>query len=279
MNETRAEFYLSLARAFLVPDDRMYAGVKDYLADDLSEMASELGYPIAEPIERLRAVAAELTGALELLQTYSALFVQPPRKVPINAALYLDGAILGRSVDAMERVYLNHGMERAEAFRDTADHLGLQLEFLAYLFAGAARDPTHGDAIVEDTRAFIREFMLSWVPMFARRVRDATAELGCPDVYRHLSAILEGALQADAGEIPDDLWQLMDPARAQAAAPAQRAMATCTRCGADIAPAGRVRRVRKLLEKEGIDVSHLELCVACRGGAGIAQSLSARTMV
>jgi len=256
----RADFYLCLSRAFLPPGEESFNAMKDLLADDLEEIASDVDYPIADSLAELRTVMGRVADPLALLQAYSGLFLQPPRQVPINASLYLDGAIMGRSTDAMERIYRNHGMQKAEGFRDLPDHLALLLEFIAYLF-----DKAHDQADAEDARAFIREFLLSWVPVFVRQLEKATGELGHPPVYLHLARVLRAALIHDAGEIPEDLWRIIDPDRFRGEVEKERAMALCRDCGAPIAPAGRMRRVKRVLEKEGIDTTHLDLCLNCRG--------------
>jgi uncharacterized protein with PIN domain len=87
-----------------------------------------------------------------------------------------------------------------------------------------------------------------------------------PPIYLRLVELLEAALVADAGELSAELQQVLSP---QAPDEIQREdskdMAKCVDCGADIAPAARIRRVKKVLEKEGIDTSHLDRCPKCRG--------------
>lgn len=49
---------------------------------------------------------------------------------------------------------------------DPSDHLALQLQFLAHLFA-----PERGDTLAEAAR-FMDEHLLRWLPLFARRVAE-----------------------------------------------------------------------------------------------------------
>ncbi len=190
--------------------------------------------------------------------------MQPPRVVPINAALYLDGSIMGRSVDLLEHTLREHGMERADEFRDTPDHLALLLEALGTLYAqaAAAPDAPRGE---DEARSFLRTFLLSWVPVFVRRLDKAVREKELSSAYLHLARALQAALIHDAGKISDELWEVIDPQRAALAEAKRREMARCRECGAEIAPAGRLRRVKKVLAREGMDLSHLDLCLDCRG--------------
>jgi len=262
--QARAELYLGFARAFLPPsEDATFRALRDLLPDDLAITAAEAGHPITAHALALAHALAQVPDALALLQIYSGLFIQPPREVPLNAALYLDGAVMGRSVDRIERVLATHGIERAEAFRDTPDHLSLLLEALGCLYARAAAPASAQRE--EEPRAFLRAFLLSWVPLFVRQLENAVRERGSSAVYLHLARALQAALIHDAGEIPDALWEVIDPRRAALAEAGRKEMARCRACGAEIAPAGRLRRVKRLLAKEGMDVSHLDLCFDCRG--------------
>lgn len=264
---SRAEFYLVLAQAFMPPES-VTAGeaMKSCLADDLEQIAAEAGYALDPQITALRRALGRVESPLTLLQDYSGLFLQPPREVQINASLYLDGAVMGRSVDRLEAAYRTLGLERAECFRDLPDHLSVVLEFLALLHARAAQgaEAQQGDEI----GTFVRDFLLCWVPHFARAIERAVLEKGHSPVYLHLARVLQEALVRDAGEITDELWRVIAPERFAGASKREREMLCCRECGAEIAPAARVRRVKKVLEKEGIDTGHLDLCMNCRGSPG-----------
>lgn len=263
--EARAELYLGFARAFLPPaNDAMFRALRDLLPGDLALVAAQAGHPIESHALAFGEALAQLPDALRLAQLYSGLFVQPPRAVPINAALYLDGAVMGRSVDRLERALAEQGMTRADAFRDTPDHLALLLEALGTLYARAAAAP---DALrgENEARWFLRTFLLSWVPLFVRQLEKAAREREFSPAYLYLARALQAALIHDAGEIPEALWEVIDPRRAALAEAKRKEMARCRECGGEIAPAGRLRRVKKVLAREGMDVSHLDLCFDCRG--------------
>ena len=265
-NADRSAFYLTMSRAFLAPQSsEVFEGFRDVLVDDLSDYGSLLGYPIEDRAGCLKRVIESVGGHEQLLQLYSALFLQPPRLAYLNASLHLDGAILGRSADAIERAYARHGLGRAERFGDLPDHLSLQLEFVAFLYGRAAEEPTAEQALVAEAQDFIRSLVLAWTPMLGRQLQASVMEHELHPLYLHLIGILHEALMVDAGEIPEALWAVIDPERAAVRKAQQREMVHCRECGVAIAPAGRVRRVKKVLEREGIDASHLDLCIDCRG--------------
>lgn len=265
-NTERSAFYLTLSRAFTTPQTpAAFEGFRCALAQDLSEYGRVLAYPIEDAAGFLQRSVESVGSAEELLQIYSALFLQPPRRAHLNASLHLDGALLGRSADACERAYAQHGLGRAEDFRELPDHLSLQLEFLAFLYGQAAQEPAAAGALVAEAQSFIRALVLAWVPMLARQLREAVIENGLHPLYVHLVGILQDALTVDAGEMSEELWSVIDPERAAARRAQEREMVHCRECGVAIAPAGRVRRVRKVLGQQGIDASHLDLCFDCRG--------------
>lgn len=190
----RAEFYLCLARAFLAPrEETAFRALADFLADDLGDLGERLGYPIAQPLDDFRAAMAAVPDRLTLLQAYSGLFLTPPAPVHINAGFYLDGAIMGASVAALEQRYRRAGVERAERMRDLSDHVSAQLEFAAYLYAleagGAPANPAE----------FLRAFVSRWLPVFCADLEKAAAAIGTAAApYRHAARILETAVQTDA---------------------------------------------------------------------------------
>ena len=267
----KAEFYLTLSRAFLPPThaDSHDAFVR-VLPGELREIARQAGYSVELGIAGYAAAAANIRDQLQLLQTYSGLFLMPPREVQLHVSVYLDGTILGGSSDGIMKCYAAQGLGRSDNFHDLPDHISVVLEFLALLFAKAAESDGYPQAdLLNDAGEFNRNYLLSWVPIMRRqlaRTLSECADRGHSPIYLHLAAILQDALVTDAGELTPMLKRVLDPeALAKTHNEVSREMARCRECGADIAPAGRVRRVRKVLEKEGLDTSHLDLCPKCRG--------------
>lgn len=198
----RAEFYLCLSRAFLAPrDPAVCRGLREALADDLEGLAANLGYDLAAPLADYRAAIAAVPDDLALLQVYSGLFLAPPREVQINTATYLDGALNGGSVAALEALYRAAGVERSDGFRDLADHLAVQLEFAAVLYARQAAALTAGGHAALPTSAaeFLYQYPGRWLPRFLADLERVDREQMRPDnPYLPLARMLAAAVAADA---------------------------------------------------------------------------------
>ncbi|HXF65195.1 MAG TPA: molecular chaperone TorD family protein [Burkholderiales bacterium] len=191
----RAAFYLCLSRAFLPPPGRAArAALGGLLAEDLEELAGGLGYPCAAELRALRAALAEVPGPLALLRCYSELFLVPPAPVPLNAGLYLDGAVMGPFTAEVEARYAGAGLARSERFRDLPDHVALQLEFVAYLCACEAQ-AGEGPA---RSREFLASCVEPWLAPFVAALEQACARNAHARVYLSLARILQAAL---AGEL------------------------------------------------------------------------------
>lgn len=257
---SRAEFYLCLARAFLPPHtENDYRALAVYLADDLADLAGEIGYPIAEPLAQLRAAFGALPEPLALLQLYSKLFLTPPTPVALNTGRYLDGAVMGGSVQAIEDWYRRRGLERAESFHDLPDHVTLQLEFVARLFAGAAAARQAGEEpeaqrIEAEARAFLGAFVAHWLPGFCAALERTHTERRLPAPYLHLARILRAAVERDA---------TVGTPRA-AAAPA---ISTVTPIAASGPTPAQLQEIARALAAHGQSVEHLAVPLAARDAA------------
>ncbi|MFN2309864.1 MAG: molecular chaperone [Gammaproteobacteria bacterium] len=199
----RAEFYLCLARAFLPPTQAAaQAAITEDLPADLADLGQQLQYPIAESVAALRDAARGLPEPPGLLQLYSRLFLSPPALAGINAGVYLDGAVMGNSVVALDRYYREYGLARDARFHDLPDHVALQLEFVAYLFAraaaDAAQDGADGARHEAAARDFLQVFVAAWLPGFCADLERVAGEWRLTPVYLHLAQILRAAVAQDA---------------------------------------------------------------------------------
>lgn len=191
--QARAEFYLCLARAFLSPtSEEAWLGLRDALADDLEDLAGILGHDISSHVADYRAAIAAIPDHATLLQIYSGLFVAPPRPVNINTGVYLDGALNGGSVLAMEESYRQNGLERSGEFFDLSDHLSIQLEFVASRLL-ARQDSA--DAGEDDAERFLATFVARWLPAF---IADLEAADRNPDPWLHLARAMSVAVFREA---------------------------------------------------------------------------------
>lgn len=258
----RADFYLCLARAFLTPrEGAAFEALRDALPADLEDMDQVLGYGLAAPLAAYRAEMSRLATPEALLATYSALFLAPPVPARINTAMYLDGAVAGGSVREMEQVYRACGVERSEDFRDLSDHLSVQLEFVAYLYAHEAAAEATGKEFGLPMRGghFLHAFVDRWLPGLIADLEQAAAERElAANPYLPLARILESAVARDAAPHPD-------------AKPRSRAARAMDKARAKYAEKGvneeDLRKIEAILKEKGLSTDHLSVPVGQRDAA------------
>jgi TorA maturation chaperone TorD len=193
LRTAKADFYLTLAQTFMVPMEVATAAAMlcGDLTADLLELDRDIGYDITEEIAACQRELDAVGHPDDLLLIYSSLFIAPPRRVQINAGTYLDGSFNGGSVVELETCYALGGAARAEQFRDLADHVALQLEFVAHLYSGIGLAPTPGQ--------FIDRYPARWIDPMIDDIERANAELGlAANPYLWLARILRKALAVDA---------------------------------------------------------------------------------
>lgn len=194
--QSHAEFYLCLARAFLTPDtEDAWAGLREALADDLDELGELLGLDITDDVADYRSAMAAIPDRAILLQIYSALFIAPPRPVSINAGAYLDGALDGGSVLAMEDAYWRGGLERSGDFMDLSDHISVQLEFVASRYLARMDGVEAGPS----PDAFLHAFIARWLPPFIADLERGMAQ----NPWLPLARVLRAAVVRDARPAPE----------------------------------------------------------------------------
>ena len=234
----RGELYLCLARSFLPPaGEAWFSALRDALADDLEALCAELDCSV--PIAEFRTELAAIAEADALSKLYSRLFLAPPRRVQIHTGAYLDGGLMGRSVQALEACYRRAGVERREDFRSSSDHVSVQLEFAACLYARATGAPLAGQ--------FLDTFVVHWLPDFVSDLEQAATEVG-PNPYLPLARLLARAVARDAVPAPQDA-KLGRKQRALERARTKRAARGVT-------PADLIDIERRLREK-GLSTEHL----------------------
>jgi putative dimethyl sulfoxide reductase chaperone len=242
--QARAEFYLCLAHAFMTPHgDGIWYGLRDVLADDLDEMGQLLNYPIATHVTDYRTAIAAIPDHSTVLQTYSGLFLTPPARVSINTGTYIDGALNGGCVLAMEAAYRRGGVERCETFMDLADHVSVQLEFIGYrLLAGI--EITHASREADE---FLATFVARWLPPF---MTDLEKESDGANPWLHLTRLLSVAV---AHDIQAAAIVLPEPSRLEAALDKERHK----RAQHSVDAEGMAFIAQRLREK-GLTTDHLE---------------------
>lgn len=262
--QDKSEFYLMMARVFMTPHSQeIFQAMMEYLADDMMELDQVLGYGLGSHLEAYRIEMAKISSHEELLIIYSRIFLQPPREAQINPGVYVDGAFMGGTVDEMAAFYLRFGLARGEHFKDLPDHVSVQLEFVACLFARAAEALIAGipDVGAEaGARHYLYEFVRRWLPKFHADLEKTTRELGeiglPANPYLPLAAMLAAAVVRDA--VANPAW-IEEKSRVEKAI--EKARANYAARG--ITPEDMSMIERKLKEK-GLSTEHLSIPVESR---------------
>jgi putative dimethyl sulfoxide reductase chaperone len=257
----RSDVFLCLARAFEPPRDPEALGLlREALPEDLAELAALVGYDLAAPLAEYRAAIAAVPDAERLLVLYSRLFLVPGEPHPsLNTGVYLDGALGGGSVTALQTCYRRCGLEPGADVRDLPDHLSIQLEFLAWLIAAEARSEqagAEGPPIRADE--FLARFVAGWVEPFRVDVEAASRRFAIPDnPYVHLARLLEAAVRtevASLGVIEEEAGPELDPEIARL----RRELAGKTIDESDLAI------IRARLAADGLPSNHVAIPVEAR---------------
>lgn len=244
--QSRAEFYLCLAHAFLTPDsETAWRALRDALADDLDELDDELDLEAAAHIDDYRRAIAAFPDHAALLQRYSALFVAPPRTVSLNTGSYLDGALNGGSVLAMELAYRNAGLERKGAFRDLSDHLSVQLEFVASRYLAQASGHIATDEASVAAASFLARFVAPALPAL---IADLDRAGAAANPWLALAHMLRLAVKRDA----HPAGAVAGPSRRQTALDKARHDRAASSIGAD-----ELAFIAQRLSERGLATGHL----------------------
>jgi TorA maturation chaperone TorD len=203
---SKSEFFLCLARAFAIPDSPdALALLRDALPEDLGELARACDYEIGDALMAYRASIGAIPDQTRLLVVYSRLFLVPGDRHPsLNTGAYLDGTVAGGSVTAMETCYRRCGLEKDERIQDLPDHLSIQLELVARLFATESHARITGAAPPPIAAGeFLASFVARWIGPFRADLEEAGHRFKLADhPYRHLARMLESAVHGEVAVNP-----------------------------------------------------------------------------
>jgi TorA maturation chaperone TorD len=172
-----------LSLGFTAPDEEIVREV-----ETLAESLGELGE--APPLLEELAEALRATSTDDLAARYQALFGGPVRVSPYEGGYELDPIRQGREMADVSAFYRAFGADAAGPAGERPDHVGCELEFLAYLELRSLLAAHEGDetsaAFVDDiVSTFLRDHAGRWLPAFFAEVHDAAEDL----VYRYLAEL------------------------------------------------------------------------------------------
>jgi TorA maturation chaperone TorD len=246
-----ADLWATLGRAFLPPlEPNHWRALHADLPLDLADWRRALALDAAPAPDGLLTALAAYPEHEPLLVHYSSLFYSPPIRVHLNLGIYLDGALNGPAMDALDRWHAAYGLDRSAAFHDQTDHLTAMLEFLAHICR------------VDEPRLaaeFAHTFLLPALPGLIRAMEREGA-FASPYLW-----LLRFASAALARAYPPPPAQSGAPAKPRyRERPIGEGWRRCARCAKPIASEGELRVMEKALQEAGLPSDHLAFCPDCR---------------
>jgi putative dimethyl sulfoxide reductase chaperone len=202
--EARRMVYGFFSRAFLRgPSQQFLASlVSDAGTADLREIFTEAAYRQELAQVGLEARQGRLTLE-EAVLDFEALFRVPGTCYlsPYESVYRSQGAgcrLCGPETAAVERLYLKEGLGPNDGFTELPDHVGVELEFMAYLCGKALEARRAGDQplLAEYHRRqqlFYKEHLEPWVGLLAGRL----ASRAQTSLYRFLGNFLNLFLELE----------------------------------------------------------------------------------
>jgi hypothetical protein len=113
----------------------------------------------------------------------------------------------------METCYRRCGLEKDAAVQDLPDHLAIQLEFVARLFAAESQTSITGTAPPQiGAGEFLASFVARWIGPFCADLEEAERRFKLVEnPYRHLARILESAVRSEVALHPAAPAPTVDP--------------------------------------------------------------------
>ncbi|MBI3403397.1 MAG: molecular chaperone TorD family protein [Acidobacteria bacterium] len=140
------------------------------------------------------------SSAEDVLADHARLFVNARDGIvaPPYASWYLDGQLLGPSVQWVERAYAEQGLERTPDAGEPPDYLGAELEFLLFLTRHELAARSTGDAgalrvVLDSEKLFVLNHVALWLPAFLAQIH--TRKPG--PVFRAAGDFLGAVVQDD----------------------------------------------------------------------------------
>ncbi|MEM3640309.1 MAG: molecular chaperone TorD family protein, partial [Candidatus Bathyarchaeia archaeon] len=127
---------------------------------------------------------------LELAVEYANLFLGVKGLPHPSESAYKSGFLMGDSTEDVIQTYRDAGVNLKEDFREPADHVAVELYFMAYLSYKAAESLADGrkyevEKCLQVMQNFLDNHLLSWIPSFTENV----LKFAETDFYRGLAAI------------------------------------------------------------------------------------------
>lgn len=195
----RSHIYLFFAGVFSqAPTPEGIAAIRN--KSILQEMEGHPENPGYRELEHFVEEAGTISDLADVLTAeFTQLFVLPMGIRPYES-VYLDKdqRLGGKVTIAVKNFYENAGMEFLPTCLDTADHIGMELEFMGRLTALEAEGWTQGSAsslsrILDLERDFLSSHLGRWASALSDRIREE----GTVAFYRAMALLMKGFVEED----------------------------------------------------------------------------------
>lgn len=150
---------------------------------------------------------------LELAVEYANLFLGVKGKVPHpseSAYRSKDHLIMQEPMDKVLRAYWDAGVDKEKKFKEPADHIAIELQFMAYLCRKTAEtlgknEKDEARKYLKMQKDFLKKHLSLWVSPFVKDILE-TAEV---DFYKGVAIITKRFVELDNSMI-DDLLRAVE---------------------------------------------------------------------
>ncbi len=175
-NLNQAHIFRFLSLCFAYPNKGFIKNLEHKLQDiegDQTELLTLIELFKAEDLETLQG-------------EYTRLFITgyPKTPCPPYESVQLEGRIMGKAADAVEKIYKEWGM-RVEP--GILDHISTELEFCAFLLSASTLEEDTALDAQEAYDAFKQNHLYVWLPEFLKKLHANTNF----QVYRQLAALVQ----------------------------------------------------------------------------------------
>ena len=203
--EERALGYRFLSRAFRTAPDAALIDAVLRMAD--AERADD------DPLAPFYAEAADAdaeTLRIDLAADYNQLFLgMSAHPVAPYESVYTsdEGLMMQEARDEVLAVYRSEGLDKLPSWKESEDHIALELEFMAVLgdrivTAAEAADEAEVERLLSTQRNFLEDHLASWAPLMTADLRRFT-QCG---LYQGLASLTDGFLQVEE-EFFDEIFE------------------------------------------------------------------------
>lgn len=177
LNEKRAEIYWWLSSLFI--KELSEQDITHYHSAEirtfLSGLADEesLADDVRSLIDALNRLQDRQDAQLELAADFCDLFLKSDRDSALPyASVYTDKGLLnGKPAQQMRELLAAHEVKVDQNLNEPADHLAIQLDFLAHLVISTNQLEQNSEvnAALQVQSDFISQHLLTWLPAFVER--------------------------------------------------------------------------------------------------------------